>query len=314
MFNKTSRRILLTGLMALEIPAAGFAQSHMACDPDTCNTHILGDPAAGVAQSHMVCDPVECNTGVLGIPATRFAQPHAAGLGQAWPNAPDVSANSSWHVYVFLLNGIRFIQVNDINGNVLGAVGTANGQFIVLPMGIFAQYVLTPQQPGTAVPDNSSQASSVYQDGSVMNNATSMSNGVAQLTASAALCDPEDCSGRYALAPQKPGAAVPDNSSQVSSVYQDRSVMANATSMSNGVAQLTASAAPCQDPENCGAQSALTPQQPGVALLNNSSKASLVYEDLSVMITATPMSNGVTQLTATAAPCQNPEDCGQHSN
>ncbi|MDY7815156.1 hypothetical protein U0F71_05410 [Burkholderia pseudomallei] len=130
----------------------------------------------------------------LEMPVIGFAQSQAAGLGQSWPNAPDVSANSNWHVYVFELKGIRFIQVNDINGNVLGAVGTANGQFITLPMGVFAQYVTTPRQSGTLTPNNLYSASLVYQDMSVLITARPMSNGATQLTASPAPCqNPEDC-------------------------------------------------------------------------------------------------------------------------
>lgn len=130
----------------------------------------------------------------LEMPVIGFAQSQAAGLGQSWPNAPDVSANSNWHVYVFELKGIRFIQVNDINGNVLGVVGTANGQFITLPMGVFAQYVTTSRQSGTLAPNNSYSASLVYQDMSVLITARPMSNGATQLTASPAPCqNPEDC-------------------------------------------------------------------------------------------------------------------------
>lgn len=130
----------------------------------------------------------------LEMPVIGFTQSPAVGLGQSWPNAPDVSANSNWHVYVFELNGIRFIQVNDVNGNVLGAVGTANGQFMTLPMGVFAQYVTTPQQSGASTPNNSNSASVVYQDTSVLITASPMRNGVTQLTATATPCqNPEDC-------------------------------------------------------------------------------------------------------------------------
>lgn len=130
----------------------------------------------------------------LEMPVIGFTQSRAAGLGQSWPNAPDVSANSNWHVYVFELNGIRFIQVNDVNGNVLGAVGTANGYFITIPMGVFARYVTTSQKSGTSTSNNSNSARVVYQDKSVLITASPMSNGATQLTATAVPCqDPEDC-------------------------------------------------------------------------------------------------------------------------
>src|ERR1700761_3516073 len=72
----------------------------------------------------------------------------AAGLGQAWPNAADVSANPNWHVYVFVLNGIEYVQVNDLNGTVHAAIGTVGGTTIVLPVGVDAQNVTTTQSSG----------------------------------------------------------------------------------------------------------------------------------------------------------------------
>jgi hypothetical protein len=61
--------------------------------------------------------------------------PPTKGLGQSWPNAPDVSASPQFHVYVFSREGVRYVQVNDLNGNVLAAVGSAGGEIIVLPIG-----------------------------------------------------------------------------------------------------------------------------------------------------------------------------------
>lgn len=117
----------------------------------------------------------------------------AAGLGQSWPNAADVSADPHFHVYVFAQGGVTYIQVNDLNGNVLGSVGTAGGQFITLPMGRYAQQVSTPGQPAstpaaavaTAVP------ATVYKDGSTAITATPLSDGTLRLNA--AICDPVEC-------------------------------------------------------------------------------------------------------------------------
>ncbi|BFI94573.1 MAG: hypothetical protein RSP_00830 [Rhodanobacter sp.] len=121
----------------------------------------------------------------------------ATGLGMARPNAIDVSTNPNYHVYLFTLGGVRYIQVNDVNGNVMGAVGTASGQFITLPVGAFAQQVSTPQQapaaPSTAAP--STAPITVYNDGSVLVTATPMNDGTTALRAapSAVACDPIDC-------------------------------------------------------------------------------------------------------------------------
>lgn len=120
----------------------------------------------------------------------------ATGLGQAWPNASDVSTNPNFHVYVFVLGGIEYIQVNDMNGNVLGSVGTAGGQFITLPIGRFAQQVVTPSQPAsasiTATPV--AAAATVYNDGVTTMTATPLSDGTLQLDATTTCTDPIDCS------------------------------------------------------------------------------------------------------------------------
>ena len=123
------------------------------------------------------------------------AQPPATGLGQAWPNATDVSASANWHVYVFVLNGIKYVQVNDLNGNVIGAVGTVGDQFITLPIGQ-SHNVSTPQQ--RAARTSAAQAAApttVYNDGSTVITATPQSNGVTMLNATrTSTCqDPASC-------------------------------------------------------------------------------------------------------------------------
>jgi hypothetical protein len=128
------------------------------------------------------------------------AQPPSSGLGQSWPNAPDVSRSPDFHAYVFTRDGIKYIQVNDANGNVLGAVGTANGQFITLPIGRFAPQVTTPQDPAssstTAAADGSTTP--VYQDDTTTVTATPMSDGTVRLSAAVATgtCDPIECAGK----------------------------------------------------------------------------------------------------------------------
>ncbi len=131
------------------------------------------------------------------------AEPPATGLGQAWPNAVDVSLSPHWHVYVFVLNGVKYVQVNDINGNVIGAVGTAGGQFITLPIGEDSQYVSTPQQRAANTSSiNSAASTTVYRDSSTVVTATPQSDGTTKLTASSAvICtDPTRC-GEIAVKP-----------------------------------------------------------------------------------------------------------------
>lgn len=143
---------------------------------------------------------------VMGLSATAFAaQPLGNGLGQSWPNAQDVSASANWHVYAFTSNGIRYIQVNDLDGNVRVAFASIGGQFLVLPMGRNAQSMSTPQQPlavaSTVVP-LTSYTDTVYRDGDVqldavpMSNGTTMFNAVSTPKAAVAPCnDPIECNG-----------------------------------------------------------------------------------------------------------------------
>ena len=132
----------------------------------------------------------------LCLSGAAFAQAPPSGLGQSWPNTTDVSVSPSYHVFVFMLAGVRYIQVNDFNGNILGSVGTANGQYITLPIGRFSQLVSTPQQ--SAPTSNATPAAAptvVYNDGATTITATPMSDGTLQLSAAASQsqCDPVDC-------------------------------------------------------------------------------------------------------------------------
>lgn len=125
--------------------------------------------------------------------AAMAAQPSTTGLGQAWPNAQDVSASPHWHVYVFDRGGIHYIQVNDINGRVHGAVATANGTFLVLPMG--DAEVSTPDDPGTtAAPDG---GETVYHDSAVQVIATPQANGAVMLRALPTCNDPVECNTHF---------------------------------------------------------------------------------------------------------------------
>lgn len=113
----------------------------------------------------------------LGLSGAASASPPTQGLGQAWPNAVDVSLNPHYHAYTFVVGGITYVQINDAGGNVLGAIGTSGGQFIVLPIGN-PQSVFTPQQPAAATGATPVAAAAiVYNDGSVVINATPMSDG-----------------------------------------------------------------------------------------------------------------------------------------
>ena len=135
---------------------------------------------------------------VTSIASAQTSAP-ATGLGQAWPNATDVSANPNWHVYVFVLNGIKYIQVNDLNGNVHAAVGTANGTSIVLPVGVDSQNVATSSSTTTnssSTTSSLSTSTTVYSDSATTVTATPQSNGATRFTVlDNASCPTAGCSG-----------------------------------------------------------------------------------------------------------------------
>jgi len=128
----------------------------------------------------------------FGLTSVAFAQTAtpSTGLGQSWPNATDVSASPQWHVYVFVLNGIKYVQINDLNGNVHAAVGTANGASIVLPIGVDAPNVST-----TSLPATSSSTQTVYSDSTTTVTATPQSNGTTKFVSQEMCGDPYNCSG-----------------------------------------------------------------------------------------------------------------------
>ena len=120
-------------------------------------------------------------------PAFAFAAQPASGLGQAWPNAPDLSVSPRWHVYAFERDGIRYVQINDARGAVRGAFATANGVFLVLPMGTAGVDVGSAAQP-------SALGETVYRDGDVQVTAAPQANGVLRLLAEPVCKDPVECS------------------------------------------------------------------------------------------------------------------------
>lgn len=123
----------------------------------------------------------------MGLSGMAFAgNPPATGLGESWPNATDVSASPNWHVYVFVLNGVKYVQVNDLNGHVLGAIGTAGGQFITLPIGQPTQSISTPQQAAVNRANTKAAAAPtmVYQDSSTVITVTPQNNGSPVIKAS----------------------------------------------------------------------------------------------------------------------------------
>jgi hypothetical protein len=120
-------------------------------------------------------------------------QPSSTGLGQAWPNAEDVSASPHYHVYVFVRDGIRYIQVNDLNGTVRGAVAVAGRVSWVLPVGTDAQNVTTSTQDDSPA----SHSEAVYDDGVTRITASPAGQNAVKLEATETdQCTNFDCTGQ----------------------------------------------------------------------------------------------------------------------
>lgn len=58
----------------------------------------------------------------------------------------NLSSSSGWRVYAFERDGIRYLRVDDVVGNLIAVIGYVDGAFFVLPMGSDADRV----QIGTA--------------------------------------------------------------------------------------------------------------------------------------------------------------------
>jgi hypothetical protein len=128
-------------------------------------------------------------------------QPPSTGLGQAWPNTADVSVSPHFHVYVFARDGVRYIQVNDSNGTVLGAVAVADHVVLVLPVGVDEKYVTT-SQAGSAAAQTAGNGESVYHDNATQITAQPADNGAVKLNViEVNTCTSFDCTGQVVANP-----------------------------------------------------------------------------------------------------------------
>lgn len=72
-----------------------------------------------------------------------------SGLGEAFPDAVNVSSDSRWSVYQFTRRGLNYTQINDASGVVRAGIGSIGSTAWVLPAGTDADRVLL---PGDVVP------------------------------------------------------------------------------------------------------------------------------------------------------------------
>jgi hypothetical protein len=57
------------------------------------------------------------------------------GLGESAPAATDLSSNATVSIYQFERGGVTYLQINDANGQVRGAIGRIENTAWVTPMG-----------------------------------------------------------------------------------------------------------------------------------------------------------------------------------
>jgi hypothetical protein len=87
------------------------------------------------------------------------------GLGERRPAAPDLAIDSTWNVYQFERDGIRYVQINDRDGHVRAAVGRIEDLLWVLPVGSDADRVST---PGNPAPEWASVGQVIFRSGDLM--------------------------------------------------------------------------------------------------------------------------------------------------
>lgn len=104
--------------------------------------HPSFPPCLAVALGLLALTASPLASATCGCPDDGHGAPKAAtGLGQEFPQAPDLAIDAAWQVYEFERDGIRYVQVNDRNGAVRAAAGRIGGTFWAMPIGSDADRV-----------------------------------------------------------------------------------------------------------------------------------------------------------------------------
>lgn len=184
-----------------------------------------------------------------GLPST--------GLGQSWPNATDVSASPHWHVYLFQRDGVRYVQINDLNGKVRAAFAAASDTFLTLPVGSDAAQVATPSEPLPVTGNTAGDI--VYQDSSMKVLVAPQSDGTAKTFVAAGKCtDPVECSSRFksstsTLAAPQAASGTCTDPVECSSRFQGSAVKTLVTPQAPA-ANAPAASGDCHDPVECSSR------------------------------------------------------------
>lgn len=62
-------------------------------------------------------------------------------LGSPAPSKPNFSASPAWRAYAYDRGNVRFVQINDSNGVLRIVVAVADGNTLILPMGVDADRI-----------------------------------------------------------------------------------------------------------------------------------------------------------------------------
>jgi hypothetical protein len=95
-------------------------------------------------------------------------------------------------VYVFERLGVRYVQINDLNGNVRAAFGNAGGDIFGLPIGLDANRLATPFEPSDVSAGTTGET--VYRDDSTTVQAAPQPNGTIRLRVISECKNPAECS------------------------------------------------------------------------------------------------------------------------
>ncbi|KTF40684.1 hypothetical protein [Xanthomonas translucens] len=96
-------------------------------------TLLSGLALSAVSFGVLACCPSDGNT-----------KPASTGLGQSQAATQSVTSDAAWNVYEFERDGIHYVQIDDIAGNIRAAVGHIDSAFFVLPIGSDADRVSVP--------------------------------------------------------------------------------------------------------------------------------------------------------------------------
>ncbi|WP_249027722.1 hypothetical protein [Xanthomonas albilineans] len=104
------------------------------------NIVLVGGLLAGANEAHACCPG-----GIHHAPPAP-----TVGLGESLPNARNLSLDPALSIYEFQRDGVAYLQINDLTGNVRAVVGNVSGALWVLPMGADVSRVSLPTKQSEA--------------------------------------------------------------------------------------------------------------------------------------------------------------------